>query len=94
MVRGAINMVPVAIAIGCAGIIVGSVSSTGLSNAMVEVVEIVSGGNYLHLTFHGDDTLLSLRFRVAYHCQLPSSSRVTGECCCGNWRERLDIYCR
>ena len=44
--KGAINMVPVAIAIACAGIIVGSVSSSGLSNAMVEVVEIVSGGNF------------------------------------------------
>ena len=51
MVRGAINMVPVAIAIACAGIIVGSVSSTGLSNAMVEVVEIVSGGNFYVLLF-------------------------------------------
>jgi TRAP transporter 4TM/12TM fusion protein len=46
MVRGAINMVPVAVAIACAGIIVGSVASSGLSNAMVEVVEIVSGGNF------------------------------------------------
>ena len=51
MVRGATNMVPVAIAIACAGIIVGSVSSTGLSNAMVEVVEIVSGGNFYVLLF-------------------------------------------
>ena len=51
MVRGAINMVPVAIAIACAGIIVGSVSSTGLSNAMVEVVEVVSGGNFYILLF-------------------------------------------
>ena len=46
MVGGAINMVPVAVAIACAGIIVGAVASTGLSNAMVEVVEIVSGGNF------------------------------------------------
>ena len=51
MVRGAINMVPVAVAIASAGIIVGSVSSTGLSNAMVEVVEIVSGGNFYILLF-------------------------------------------
>ena len=51
MVRGAINMVPVAVAIASAGIIVGSVSSTGLSNAMVEVVEIVSGGNFYVLLF-------------------------------------------
>ena len=51
MVRGAINMIPVAIAIACAGIIVGSVSSTGLSNAMVEVVEVVSGGNFYILLF-------------------------------------------
>ena len=46
MVKGAINMVPVAVAIASAGIIVGAVASTGLSNAMVEVVEIVSGGNF------------------------------------------------
>ncbi|MEE2746293.1 MAG: TRAP transporter permease [Pseudomonadota bacterium] len=51
MIRGAINMVPVAIAIACAGIIVGAVASTGLSNAMVEVVEIVSGGNFYILLF-------------------------------------------
>ncbi len=45
MIRGAINMTNVAIAIGTAGIIVGAVGSTGLSNAMIEVVEIISGGN-------------------------------------------------
>ena len=46
MIRGAINMVSVAVAIACAGIIVGAVASTGLSNAMVEVVEVISGGNF------------------------------------------------
>ena len=51
MIRGAMNMVNVAIAIATAGIIVGAVSSTGLSNAMIEVVEIISGGNIVVLLF-------------------------------------------
>ncbi len=45
MIRGGMNMVTVAVAIASAGIIVGAVASSGLGNAMVEVVEIVSGGN-------------------------------------------------
>ena len=49
MIRGAMNMVNVSIAIATAGIIVGAVSSTGLSNAMIEVVEIISGGNIIIL---------------------------------------------
>ncbi len=49
MIRGAMNMVSVAIAIAAAGIIVGAVGSTGLSNAMIEVVEIISGGNIIIL---------------------------------------------
>ena len=49
MIRGAMNMTNVAIAIGTAGIIVGAVGSTGLSNAMIEVVEIISGGNIVIL---------------------------------------------
>jgi len=51
MIRGAMNMVNVAIAIATAGIIVGAVSSTGLSNAMIEVVEVISGGNIIILLF-------------------------------------------
>ncbi len=51
MIRGAMNMVNVAIAIATAGIIVGAVSSTGLSNAMIEVVEVISGGNIVILLF-------------------------------------------
>ena len=51
MIRGAINMTNVAIAIATAGIIVGAVGSTGLSNAMIEVVEIISGGNIVILLF-------------------------------------------
>ena len=51
MIRGAMNMVNVAIAIAAAGIIVGAVGSTGLSNAMIEVVEIISGGNIVILLF-------------------------------------------
>ena len=51
MIKGAMNMTNVAIAIGAAGIIVGAVGSTGLSNAMIEVVEIISGGNIYILLF-------------------------------------------
>ena len=45
MVAGARNMMGIAVAVATAGIIVGSVSSTGLNNAMVGVVEAISGGN-------------------------------------------------
>jgi len=51
MIKGAMNMSGIAIAIGTAGIIVGAVGSTGLSNAMIEVVEIISGGNIMILLF-------------------------------------------
>jgi len=47
--RGAINMVSVAIAIATAGIIVGAVSSTGLSNNLIVIVEAISGGNVITL---------------------------------------------
>ncbi len=45
MIKGSFNMAPVAVAIGAAGVIVGAVGSTGLSNAMIEIVEVISGGN-------------------------------------------------
>ena len=45
LVAGARNMVGIAIAVATAGVIVGAVSSTGLNNAMVSVVETISGGN-------------------------------------------------
>ena len=45
LVAGARNMVNIAVAVAAAGIIVGAVSSTGLNNAMVGVVEALSGGN-------------------------------------------------
>ena len=45
MVIGARNMITIGIAVAAAGIIVGAVSSTGLNNAMVGVVEAISGGN-------------------------------------------------
>ena len=49
LVNGARNMVGIAVAVATAGIIVGSVSSTGLNNAMVGVVETISGGNIFAL---------------------------------------------
>ena len=45
LVSGARSMINIAIAVATAGIIVGAVSSTGLNNAMVGVVEAISGGN-------------------------------------------------
>ncbi len=45
MVNGARSMVTVGIAVATAGIIVGAVSSTGLNNAMVGVVEAIAGSN-------------------------------------------------
>jgi len=45
LIAGARNMITIAVAVAAAGIIVGSVSSTGLNNALVGVVEAVSGGN-------------------------------------------------
>ncbi len=45
LVAGARNMVGIAVAVAVAGIIVGSVASTGLNNALVGVVEAISGGN-------------------------------------------------
>ncbi len=44
-VAGARNMTNIAVAVAAAGIIVGSVSSTGLNNALIGVVEAISGGN-------------------------------------------------
>ena len=49
MVDGARNMVSVSIAVAAAGIIVGAVASTGLSNALIGIVEMISGGNIYSL---------------------------------------------
>jgi len=45
MVAGSRNMISIGVAVATAGIIVGAVSSTGLNNALVGVVEAISGGN-------------------------------------------------
>jgi TRAP transporter 4TM/12TM fusion protein len=51
LISGARNMIGIAVAVATAGIIVGAVSSTGLNNAMVGLVEAISGGNvYILLT--------------------------------------------
>ena len=42
-------MISVAIAIATAGIIVGAVASTGLSNNLIVIVEAISGGNIITL---------------------------------------------
>ena len=47
--KGAINMISLAVAIATAGLIVGAVSSTGLSNNLIIIVEAISGGNIIYL---------------------------------------------
>jgi TRAP transporter 4TM/12TM fusion protein len=47
--KGAINMISVAVAIATAGIVVGAVASTGLSNNLIVIVEAISGGNIITL---------------------------------------------
>lgn len=45
LIAGARNMVGIAVATAAAGIIVGAISQTGIGNAMVQVVEALSGGS-------------------------------------------------
>ena len=47
LVTGARNMIGIGIATATAGIIVGSVSQTGVGAALADVVEVLSGGNIL-----------------------------------------------
>ena len=47
--KGALNMISVAIAIATAGIIVGAVASTGLSNNLIIIVEAIAGDNIITL---------------------------------------------
>ncbi len=47
LVTGARNMIGIGVATAAAGIIVGTVSLTGVGNAMVEVVEALSGGSLI-----------------------------------------------
>ena len=45
LIAGSRNMIGISVAVAAAGIIVGSVSSTGLNNSLVGIVEAISGGN-------------------------------------------------
>ena len=45
MISGAKNMIPIAIATALAGIVVGSITLTGLGQVLLEVVETLSNGN-------------------------------------------------
>lgn len=51
LVSGARNMIGIGIATATAGIIVGSVSQTGVGSALADVVEVLSGGNILAILF-------------------------------------------
>jgi TRAP transporter 4TM/12TM fusion protein len=51
MIAGARNMIGLAAAMGVAGIIVGSVTLTGIGQIMAEFVEFLSGGNLLAMLF-------------------------------------------
>ncbi|HMQ10300.1 MAG TPA: TRAP transporter permease [Oligoflexia bacterium] len=44
--QGAQNMIPIAIATACAGIIIGVVTMTGLGQSLLQVIELASGGNF------------------------------------------------
>ena len=51
MVDGARNMITIGIATAAAGIIVGTVTLTGLGQMMTELVEFISGGNLMLILF-------------------------------------------
>jgi len=51
MISGAKNMVPIAIATALAGIVVGTITLTGLGQVLVEVIETVSDGNIFIILF-------------------------------------------
>jgi TRAP transporter 4TM/12TM fusion protein len=51
MVAGARNMVGIAIATAAAGIVVGTVTLTGLGLVMTELIELISGGNLMLMLF-------------------------------------------
>lgn len=51
LVAGARNMIGIAIATATAGVIVGTVSQTGVGSALADVVEVLSGGNILAILF-------------------------------------------
>jgi TRAP transporter 4TM/12TM fusion protein len=51
MISGAKNMVPIAIATALAGIVVGSITLTGLGQVLLEVIEELSGGNIFIILF-------------------------------------------
>ena len=47
MVHGARNMIPIGIATAAAGIVVGTITLTGIGQVMIELVELASGGNLM-----------------------------------------------
>jgi len=51
MVNGAKNMVPIAVATGVAGIVVGSVTLTGIGLILADVIDILSGGYIFAMLF-------------------------------------------
>jgi TRAP transporter 4TM/12TM fusion protein len=59
MVNGAKNMVPIALATALAGMVVGSVTLTGIGQVLIEVIENISGGSIiLILVFTGITSLI------------------------------------
>ena len=66
--KGAINMINVAIAIGTAGIIVGAVASTGLSNNLIVIVPKMNYYMFLILFLHL--SFLNMNLYYLYYRQL------------------------
>jgi len=48
---GARNMVPIGVATAAAGIVVGTITLTGLGQIITEVIEVISGGNLIAILF-------------------------------------------
>ena len=47
LVHGARNMIPIGVATAAAGIVVGTITLTGIGQVMIELVELASGGNLM-----------------------------------------------
>ena len=77
MIAGARNMIGLAAAMGVAGIIVGSVTLTGIGQVMAEFVEFLSGGN-----------LLAMLFFVAVISIILGMGLPDGRGCCGIGRAK------
>lgn len=69
LVTGARNMIGIGIATAAAGIIVGTVTLTGIGLVMTEFVEVISGGNLMVMLLAGGGDLPDPGHGPAHHGQ-------------------------